>query len=194
MQAQWLRPHRGIHVLAALLSLATLSATPLPEEPFLSVFGGPIVGAAIVDRDVSLRSGGAPGLTMGARLGLEFTMARLFQGGGRLSLMPSLDVRHDFAAPHTDGFGAMGLGARMLDWLRIVTSVGYGLTVNPMPTPQHLLAIGMGLGAKVGPVWVTLESDVVFRLSVLDGRTLRVLLSVQYEHVTSVGREPERAE
>lgn len=153
-----------------------------PDEPSFTFFGGPLVGAAVVDRDRSLVNGGRGGFSLGARVGLSFTLPRLTQGTGRFSLMPSFEVRHDFAAPHTDGFGSMSLGMRFLEWLRITTGIGYGLSSLVAPMPQHLFCIAMGVGAKVGPVWLSVETDIVFRLTVTDARTMRVMASAMFEH------------
>jgi len=163
--------------------LCTVLAAGEPEErSSFTFFGGPLVGAAVVDRDRSLVSGGRGGFSLGARVGLSFTLPRLTQGTGRFSLMPAFEVRHDFAAPHTDGFGSMTLGVRFLEWLRITMGIGYGLSSLVAPMPQHLLFISSGVGAKVGPVWLGVELDLVFRLTVLDARTMRVMAGAMFEH------------
>lgn len=163
------------------LVCAVLAATG-PEEPSFTVFGGPLVGAAVVDRDSSLASGGRGGFSLGARVGLAFTLSRQTQATGRFSLMPALEVRHDFGAPHTDGFGSMTLGMRFMEWLRITAGLGYGLSSLVAPVPQHLFFISTGLGVKVGPVWLGVEADLVFRLTVTDARTMRVMASAMFEH------------
>lgn len=163
--------------------LCTVLAAAEPEErSSFTVFGGPLVGAAVVDRDRSLANGGRGGFSLGARVGLAFMLPRLTQTSGRFSLMPAFELRHDFAAPHTDGFGSMTLGATFIDWLRITMGIGYGLSSLVAPMPQHLFFISMGLGAKVGPVWLSAETDIVFRLTVTDARTMRVMASAMFEH------------
>lgn len=162
--------------------LAAADGPPSEERSSFTFFGGPVVGAAVVDRDRSLVSGGRGGFSLGARVGLAFTLPRLTQGTGRFSLMPAFEVRHDFAAPHTDGFGSMTLGVRFLDWLRATMGLGYGLSSLVAPMPQHLFFISSGVGVKVGPVWVGVELDLVFRLTVLDARTMRVMASAMFEH------------
>lgn len=159
-----------------------LAAAETEERGSFTFFGGPVVGAAVVDRDRSLASGGRGGFSLGARVGLAFTLPRLTQGPGRFSLMPAFEVRHDFAAPHTDGFGSMSLGMRFLEWLRMSMGLGYGLSSLVAPMPQHLFFISTGVGAKVGPVWLGVETDLVFRLTVTDARTLRVMVSAMFEH------------
>lgn len=159
-----------------------LAATEPEERSSFTFFAGPLVGAAVVDRDRSLVNGGRGGFSLGARAGLSFTLPRLAQGSGRFSLMPAFEVRHDFAAPHTDGFGSMTLGMRLIEWLRVTMGLGYGLSSLVAPLPQHLLFISTGLGAKVGPVWLGVETDLVFRLTVTDARTLRVMASAMFEH------------
>lgn len=163
--------------------VCTVLAAAEPEETSsLRLFGGPLVGAAVVDRDRSLANGGRGGFSLGARVGLAFTLPRLTQGSGRFSLMPAFEVRHDFAAPHTDGFGSMALGMSFLEWLRITMGLSYGLSSLVAPMPQHLFGISMGLGAKVGPVWLSAETDIVFRLTVTDARTMRVMAGAMFEH------------
>lgn len=163
--------------------VCTALAATEPEEPSsLTFFGGPLVGAAVVDRDRSLVNGGRGGFSLGARVGLAFTLPRLSQGSGRFSLMPAFEVRHDFGAPHTDGFGSMTLGVRFIEWLRMTMGLAYGVSSLVAPMPQHVFGISMGLGAKVGPVWLSAETDIVFRLTVTDARTMRVMASAMFEH------------
>ena len=87
-----------------------------------------------------------------------------------------------FASPHTDWFGSVSLGVSPTPWLRVTTGLGYGLSSLDTPVPRHVLTLLTGVGVKLGPVWLSVEAELPFRLSATAGRALRVLGAVTFEH------------
>lgn len=173
---------RLVSVLATLATLVML-ASPEDAEPMrLAVVAGGLVGGTVFDRDRSLPSGGRPGFSLGARVGFDVQLSRLGGARGRFSILPAVELRHDFGSPHTDWFGSIALGMTMVPWLRITTGLGYGLSSLDTPVPKHVLTILTGAGLKLGPVWLSVELELAFRLSVTDGRGMRVLGAVMFEH------------
>lgn len=173
---------RLVPVLATLATLVML-ASPEDADPLrLAVVAGGLAGGTVFDRDRSLPSGGRPGFSLGARVGFDVRLSRLGSAPGRFSILPAVELRHDFASPHTDWFGSISLGVTMTPWLRITTGLGYGLSSLDTPVPKHVLTILTGVGAKLGPVWLSVEAELAFRLSVTDGRGMRVLGAVTFEH------------
>ncbi|MBL8915579.1 MAG: hypothetical protein JNM17_33080 [Archangium sp.] len=119
------------------------------------------------------------GFVVGARAGLHAQRPPLSNGGGRIGIIPTLSIRHDFGSQRTEWTGAVAISAEI--WrIRIVSGVGYGLTSKPDVTPSHLFEISMAAGLKFGPVWTGINFDTLWRFS--DGtRALHVTAQIGIE-------------
>ncbi|MFZ5445884.1 MAG: hypothetical protein ACOZQL_38180 [Myxococcota bacterium] len=167
-------------MLAALLASFVLAAPDADTRSDLFVHVSAQGGASLFDVDASLAGGGARGPVAGVRVGLRASRPPFVSGGGRLGLLPSLELHHDFGSGRTEWLGAAALTVTV--WkLFLLTRLGYGLSVQgPEPLPRHLLSMSAGLAVKLGAVWLELDVRSVMRFRP-EGRTLQVLTSVGWE-------------
>lgn len=151
-------------MLATLITLC-LQAEPVP--PQLSVTA--LVGAAVVDRQ---RGSARPGFAAGARAGLEVPLLERFR------FAPELEVRFDARPLRVDVTGAARFGM-VTRWLVTSLKLGYGASTEGQ-SPAHLFVIGMAVSVPVGPWNFGVETDSVFRLTLVDATTIRALALISY--------------
>lgn len=166
-----------------MLLALIIAATPLgvsaeqPSDLFVQVSA--VGGASVFDVEPELASGGARGVVVGVRAGLRASRPPLVLGGGRLGLLPALEVRHDLGSGRTEWFGSAALTVTV--WkLWLTMSVGYGLSVLGDGAPRHLFDTTAGVAMKFGDVWVGLSVDSAMRVGTT-GRTLQVLSTLGWE-------------
>lgn len=167
-------------MLLALIIAATPTVEVSAEQQSdLFVQVSAVGGASLLDVEPELASGGARGAVLGVRVGLRASRPPLVLGGGRLGLLPALEVRHDLGSGRTEWFGSAALTVTV--WrLWLTMSVGYGLSVVGDGAPRHLFDTAAGLAMKFGDVWVGLSVDSAMRVGTT-GRTLQVLSTLGWE-------------